>query len=143
MISLPEYARNVGKSSNAINYIVKKSKKTKEAMQGHFSYGVASNSRSRCIYLDETAIDILNRHYGIGNEEAIPISKKTSVKAKKKSATIPYKRKYDEVQKKLVKSMETQDELRVEIDNLRVELANAKDEIIALHTRKLWQRIVN
>ena len=143
MIALTEYAKIIGRNSNTIGGTIRASKKLKNALEGHLSYGKAANGYGRALYLDEIAVDVLDKHYGISNEEKVPVPVHTAVKTKKKSSTTPYKRKYDEVQKKLLKAMETQDALRVEIDSLRVELVNAKDEIISLHNRKLWQRIVN
>lgn len=143
MIALTEYAKIIGKTNVAISTTMRNSKKLKNALEGHLSYGKAASGRGRCIYLDETAVDILDEYYGLSNDEKSLLPVHTTVKTTKKSSTVPYKRKYDDVQKKLIKALETQDELRVEIDNLRVELVNAKDEIIALHNRKLWQRIVN
>lgn len=143
MIALTEYAKIIGRNNNVIGGAIRESKKLKNALDGHLSYGKAANGRSRALYLDETAVDILDKYYGLSNEEKVPVPVHTAVKTKKKSSTTPYKRKYDEAQKKLLKAMETQDALRVEIDSLRTELVNAKDEIIALHNRKLWQRIVN
>lgn len=142
MIALTEYAKIIGRNSSTMRYNIHRSKKLKNALEGHFSYGRAANGRSRAIYLDEMAVDILDKFYGLSDEEKVPVPIDTVAKTTK-STTVPYKRKYDEAQKKLLKAMETQDALRVEIDNLRVELVNAKDEIIALHNRKLWQRIVN
>lgn len=144
MISLAEYSKIIGKDSTRIRNNVYQNKKLKEALEGHLSYGHTAKGRGRSLYLDEKAVDILDVYYGLDDENKdvlLPVH--TSVKTKKKSTSSSYKRKYDESQKKLLKSLETQDALRVEIDNLRTELVSAKDEIIALHSRKLWQRIVN
>lgn len=145
MISLTEYAKIIGRTNGEIRAVIYRSETLKNALDGHMSYGKPSNGKrgGRALYLDETAVDILDKHYGLSNEEKMPVPVHTAVKTTNKSTKVPYKRKYDEAQKKLLKAMETQDALRVEIDNLRVELVNAKDEIIALHNRKLWQRIVN
>lgn len=144
MISLVEYSKIIGRDNGRISNNIRSSKKLKEALEGHISYGHTSRGYGRALYLDEKAVDILDAYYGLNDadkETLLPVH--TSVKTKKKSTSPSYKRKYDEAQKKLLKSLETQDALRVEIDNLRTELVSAKDEIIALHSRKLWQRIVN
>lgn len=143
MISLAEYSKIIGKDNNLIRNNIYQNKKLKEALEGHLSYGHTEKGRGRSLYLDEKAVDILDVYYGLDDNKDVLLPVHTSVKTKKKSTSPSYKRKYDESQKKLLKSLETQDALRVEIDNLRTELVSAKDEIIALHSRKLWQRIVN
>lgn len=144
MIALTEYGKIIGRESQNIRSNIRTNKKLREELEGHLSYGLATNGRSRALYLDEAAVDILDKYYGLSGEEKTPVPVHTGIKTTgKKQATIPYKRKYDESQKKLLKSLEVQDSLRAEINSLRVELGNAKDEIFALHNRNLWQRIVN
>lgn len=142
MIALTEYGKIIGRSSDAIRGRIATNKKLKAQLEGHLSYGKAANGHSRAVYIDEEGVDILDSWYGISNENkqiAVPIH--TTVKTMSKTPS--YKRKYDSVQKKLVESLEVQNNLKAEIIDLKSELAKARDEVAMLRNRNLWQRIVN
>ena len=110
--------------------------------------------------LDERAVDLLDEFYhldkpGVNNVPmAIEKSKKESSSATKK---IPYKRKYDETVKKLVKSLESNNELLERLNDSNTELQKARKELAdsnlalvkvtnqmeEIRQRNVWQRIRN
>ena len=90
MIALTEYAKIIGRNNNVIGGAIRESKKLKNALDGHLSYGKAANGRSRALYLDETAVDILDKYYGLSNEEKVPVPVHTAVKTKKRNDDATY-----------------------------------------------------
>lgn len=141
MIALTEYAKIIGRENAYISKAIRETKKLQTALEGHVSYGHNSRGCGRAIYLDEKGVDILDAYYGITDDKKSLVPVHTAVKTTTKTPS--YKRKYDSVQKKLVESLEVQNNLKAEIIDLKSELTKARDEVTMLRNRNLWQRIVN
>lgn len=141
MIALTEYAKIIGRENAYISKAIRETKKLQTALEGHVSYGHNSRGCGRAIYLDEKGVDILDAYYGITDDKEALVPVHTAVKTTTKTPS--YKRKYDSVQKKLVESLEVQNNLKAEIIDLKSELTKARDEVTMLRNRNLWQRIVN
>ena len=156
MITITDYANAIGRNKETVHSTIRR---MGDKMEGHLSYSYVQNRRGRNLILDEKAVDMLDEFYGLdkpGVHNSIPVhAAKPENKVKK--TTPSYKRKYDEVSKKLLVALEKQNTLLLKLDStndeltkVRGDLANtsqklfeANNKIEALHQRNVWDRIRN
>lgn len=117
MITLTQYGEKIGKTSDAVGHAIRGTKRLKEAMEGHMSYGLNSSGCGRALYIDTEGEKILDDWYSNKNAEKFAVTLRM-----KNNKHVAYENKCDYLEEKWLDEVKVNESLRSEIKKLKIEI---------------------